>query len=153
MFHVLRREKLTLLDVDRAIGPRDLRYKIRLPRQESRYLKHVRDLGCGANLPYLVNVCKHRRAHVASDTAQHSQTLFYAQSAMSVDRSAISFVERGLEYIPDACAVGHISYGFSHLQRVRFAFDQARAAYKKKVAAANLYTSDFKGINQGRHNK
>jgi hypothetical protein len=70
---------------------------------------------------------------------------------MSIDRGAVRLIVRRLEDIWNADTPADCAYGVSHLERVRFAFYDARAGDQEQLPAANLDASDFEGLDHDRH--
>ena len=102
LLHVLGREELPLLDVDRLAGARDRLDEIGLPAQERRRLQHVdhgrdlRHLGLG------VHVGQHRHADLALHFRQDAQAFVHARPAERRARAAVGLVVGRLEDERDA---------------------------------------------------
>ena len=74
LFHVVRREKLPLLDVDGFAGCRDRLDEIGLAAQERWGLQHVDHRGGGRNFLDRVDVGQHRDADMAPDVGENAKT-------------------------------------------------------------------------------
>ena len=73
VLHVLRRQELALLDVDRLAGPRRGDDQIGLPREERRDLQHVDDLGGGRGVRRLVNVGQQRQSRAGAHVGENAK--------------------------------------------------------------------------------
>ncbi|MNC88444.1 hypothetical protein D3C83_42590 [compost metagenome] len=79
---VVRREKLSLLDVDRSTRPRGGHEQVRLAREERRNLQDVGDGGRGCRLRGLVDVGEDGQPRVRLHPCQHGQALVQAGPAV-----------------------------------------------------------------------
>ena len=95
--HLLRREKLALLHVDRAPRRRRREQQIGLPAQKRRDLNHIAHRRDVRDLRPLVHIRQHRKPILALDQRQQFQPFLHARPARSADRGAVGFVERAFE--------------------------------------------------------
>jgi len=114
-------------------------------------LKHVGNLGRGSHLGGFVNVGQHQNPCVAPHAAEYSKRFFDSKPAMGVDGSAIRFIVRRLEDVGYADALGDRADRISHLQSMRFTFDEARPGNEEQGSAANFDVSDFERLDRDRH--
>ena len=97
MLHVPGREKLALLDVDRAPGARRGDQQIGLAAEEGGDLQHVDRLRRDRALRALVHVGEHRQAERLADFGEDRQRRLQPDAARAGARGAVGLVERGLE--------------------------------------------------------
>src|SRR5512139_191907 len=133
--HVVRREKLSLLEIDRPAGPGGGDDEVSLTTEERRNLQHVRDLGGALSLPRLVDVGQDGHADLALDLGQHAEPFLQAWTAKRPGRGAIGLVERRLEDEGNAGPTGDVPQSRAEGQRVRLALDDARAGDQHERAA------------------
>jgi len=143
--HVERREKLSLLHVHRAAGRGGGGEQIGLPRQERRDLQDVGDLGRGRRLRRLVNVGEDRHAGSLADAAEHAQPFGEPGAAERRARGAVRLVVRRLEHERDAGAAGDVAERERRVDRVRFAFDHARAGDEHQRRPADAHAAHLDG--------
>ncbi len=143
--HVLRREELALLDVDRLAGARNRLDEIGLPAQERGRLQHVDDRGRRRDLVFGVHVGQHRHGDVLLHVGEHAQAFFHAGTAKRRHRAAIRLVVRRLEdernaeiRADDLQLARHV-----HLQLPRFddarPCDEEQRTIEADVVAAELH--------------
>ena len=80
VLHVMRREKLALLDVDRNPSARHGANEIGLAAQKSWGLKHVADCRSGPDLLHFMHVGDHRHTDLGPNVGEDPQALIDAQS-------------------------------------------------------------------------
>ena len=102
LLHVLGREELALLDVDRLAGARDRLDEVGLPAEERRRLQHVDDGRHLGHLGLRVHVGQHRHADLALHLGQDAQALGHARPAKRRAGAAVGLVVRRLEDERDA---------------------------------------------------
>ena len=81
LLHVLGREELALLDVDRLAGRGDRVDEIGLAAEERRRLQHVDDRGDLGDFVFGVHVGQHRHADLPLDLGEDAQALLHADAA------------------------------------------------------------------------
>src|ERR1041384_4029948 len=121
----VRREELTLLDIDRAARPCSFNYQVCLTREKCRNLKHVGYLGSGRYLGDLMHVGEYRNAGIVSNSTEYAQGFFDSKPAMGGDRSAIGLIVRRLENVRHAQPLGDRANRLGHFKCVRFALNEA----------------------------
>src|SRR5215213_1330772 len=82
---VLRREKLTFLDVNSLPRFCGRQYQIGLPREKGRYLKHIHYFGNTLNLRDVVHVSEHREVDFFPDSLQDFEPGFHAETTETLD--------------------------------------------------------------------
>jgi hypothetical protein len=151
VFHIVRRQELTLLDINRPAGPCRFDDEVGLPGQKRGYLKDIRDLSRGLHLPGFVNIGKHRDISVLPDAAKYSERFLDSRSAMRIDRGSIRFVVGSFEDVWKPHSIGDSANRVSHLQGVGFALYQARPGNQEEITSANVDAADSEGLNRNRH--
>src|SRR6202042_732095 len=114
-------------DIDRPPRARRRDEQIGLPAKERRDLQNVDRLRRQRALVGLVNVGQHGKIEAVADFSKDRQRLLQADAALAGARSAIGFVERGLEPQADAEPRRYRFQRARHLQRMHAAFELARA--------------------------
>jgi hypothetical protein len=98
-----------------------------------------------------MNIGEHGYTGIGPHPAKYAKGSLDSKSAVRAYRSAIRFVVRRLEDVGDAEPVSYRANRVSHLERVRFAFDEARPGDQEQISASDFYASDFKGFDRNRH--
>jgi hypothetical protein len=105
--HVLRREELPLLDVDRLAAARNRMDEIGLAAQERRRLQHVDDRCHFGNVLGFVDVGQHRDADLRADVGEDSQALGHSRPRNDVPelRFALSYDDLKMKGMPSAAQI------------------------------------------------
>ena len=108
VLHVVRRQKLALLDVHRFAAARHGVDEIGLPAQEGGCLQHVDHRGHRGDLGFAVHVGQHRQVQLALDLGQDLQPSVHAGAAEGGAAAAVGFVVAALEDEGDAQRAGDL---------------------------------------------
>ena len=144
VLHVVRRQELALLDVDRPAGLRHGTDEVGLAAQESRRLQDVHDGGHLCNLVLGVNVGQQRQPEFAFDLGQDLKPGLNAGAAKGAVAGAIGLVKAALENERDAQLGGDFLQhaGSVHLQLLGLN-DAGSGDQKEGLAQTDLKTTQL----------
>ena len=138
VLHVVRREELALLHVDRLAGARGRDEEIGLPRQERRDLQDVDDRRRCRRVRGLVDVGEHRQPGPAPDLAKGREPGLQAGTAERGARRPVGLVVGRLEDDRHAAPCRDLLDLGRRLERMLRALDDARAQDEgERVPAAD----------------
>ena len=109
VLHVPRRQKLTLLDVDRLAGFGGGDQQIGLAAEEGRNLQDVHDFGDFGALLGQVHVGDDRHADLFADFFEDGRCCIKARAAFGREAGAVGFVEAGFVDEASAGALEHVA--------------------------------------------
>ncbi len=127
MLHVPGREKLPLLDIDRAAGARRGDEQIGLAAEKGGDLQDVDSLRGHRALRAFVDVGQHGQARGLADFGEDRQRRFEPDAPRAAAGGAVGLVERGLEDETDVASRGDLLQRRGHFERVGAAFELAGA--------------------------
>ena len=136
MAHLVRRQELAFLDVDRAAGLRRGFDEVGLAAQEGRGLQYIDGLRRSFDIVHRMHIGEHRQVEFAAHFGENFQTAPAAGAARRVRGSTVGFVERRFINQVDAEVDGDFAQPFGGRQRQRLGLDDARAGDEKKRRAA-----------------
>ena len=101
------RQKLRLFDIDDRTGFGHGDHQIGLASQKGRQLDNVSHFSGCLRLPGLVHVGDDRHVVASFDIGQDLQSFLDTRAAVGVNRTAIGFIEAGLEHVGHTQLLGH----------------------------------------------
>src|SRR5690606_35020327 len=132
LVHVVRRDELSVLDVDHGPGLSGRHDELGLHAEIRRDLQDIDDLGGRRGLRRVVDVGQDRQLELPLDLLEQLQPFLEARTLVVVERAAVVLLERRLEDQRHAEILGDPfqSLGGAHHQRL--GFDDARSADQKQ---------------------
>ena len=148
--HVPGRQKLPLLDVDRAAGLRRGDDQVGLAAQIGGDLQHIDRRAHRRALLGQVDIGDYRAADAVAHRGENLQALGHADAARAVAAGAVRLVEGTLVDQPDAHARGDVVKRSGDLQGVVAALDGAGAGdqgQRQIIADAQIAHGDMSGLS------
>ena len=144
IFHVARRQKLALLDIDRLAAGSHRMDEICLPTKESRGLQDINDGGDRRNLVNIVNVRQHRYANLALHFGKNAQTFVEAKTTDRGARTAIRLVVGSLENIRNFELTADFLHMPGNIQAKLLGFGRTWSRdQKKRMIKAGIEIAEF----------
>ncbi len=142
VLHLVRRQELSLLYIDRFAGRDHRLNEIGLAAQQCRRLQYVNGSGHCVDFGNLVHIRQYRHFYFAPHLVQDRQSLVHAYAAERRVRAAVGLVERRFIYKRNTDARGDLLERARAIEREGFGFDYARAGdQEKRAVEADLETA------------
>src|ERR1700674_2598555 len=97
MPHIPWRDKLSLLNIDRAATERHRHYEIGLTAEKCRNLQYIHGLRDLRHVGHFVNISEYGDLQFVFDFSEDAQTFFDTGPAKAANRGSILFVVTGFE--------------------------------------------------------
>ena len=145
MAHIPGRDELALLDVDGAAGFAGGDQQVGLAAEEGGDLQDIDGSAATSQWPGSCTSVSTGRP-VRWRSAEDARALLQAGAAETVDAGAVGLVVAGLEDVRDAEVGGDALDGVGQGARMGLGLNDAGAGDQEKLARADMYGADFKGV-------